>query len=61
MNAAPVRADERDAFDRLVRQCARFRLMSHRTYPRGVFRFRSIEEAQFAREFQEQPPGIPNS
>ena len=36
-------------FDRFLRHCARFRLMSPRTYPRGVFRFRDLSEAQAAR------------
>ncbi len=49
MNAAPVRVGEPDAFDRFVRQCARFRLISPRKYPRGVFKFRSLREAQDAR------------
>ncbi len=50
MNAAPVLAPGGSAFDRFVRHCARYRAISPRTYPRGVFRFRSIEEAQAARE-----------
>ena len=51
MNAAPIHADARDAFERFVRHCARYRLIARRNKPRGVFRFRSIEEAQAAREF----------
>ena len=50
MNAAPVRVPEGDAFERFVRPCARYRKIAPRRYPRGVFRFRSIEEAQAARE-----------
>jgi hypothetical protein len=49
MNAAPIRLDEQNAFERFVRHCARYRLISKRNYPRGVFKFRSIEEAQTAR------------
>ena len=49
MNAAPIRAVEQKAFERFVRHCARYRLISPRKYPRGVFRFRSLEEAQAAR------------
>lgn len=56
MNAAPIRADARDAFERFVRHCARYRMISQREHPRGVFRFRSIEEAQIAREFGGQGP-----
>lgn len=53
MNAAPIHADVRDAFERFVRHCARYRLISQRNKSRGVFKFRSIEEAQAAREFAE--------
>jgi hypothetical protein len=56
MNAAPIRSDARHAFDRFVRHCARYRLISQRKSPRGVFKFRSIEEAQAARMIQEQSP-----
>jgi hypothetical protein len=49
MNAAPIRGAERNAFERFVRHCARYRLISPRKYPRGVFRFRSLEEAQASR------------
>lgn len=38
-----------DAFDRFARQCARIFALAERSYPRGVFKFRSIEEAQAAR------------
>jgi hypothetical protein len=49
MNRASV-ADLRSSdFERFLRQCARYRAIAPRTYPRGVFRFRSIEEAQAAR------------
>jgi len=50
MNAAPVRVNARDAFGRFVRHCSRYQLISQRKRPRGVFKFRSIEEAQTARE-----------
>jgi hypothetical protein len=60
MNAAPVRAEARDAFERFVRHCARFRLVSHPNYPRGVFRFRSIELAQAARESGNRRLQVPN-
>jgi antitoxin (DNA-binding transcriptional repressor) of toxin-antitoxin stability system len=33
-----------------LRHCARFRAIAPRVYPRGVFKFRSIEEAQAARQ-----------
>lgn len=50
MNAAPIHVTEGDAFGRFVRHCARYRTIFPRTYPRGVFRFRTVEEAQAARE-----------
>ena len=50
MNAAPVRAGAGEAFDRFVRHCARYRAISPTVYPRGVFKFRDIVEAQAARE-----------
>ena len=50
MNASPVPTNSADAFDRFVRHCARYRAIAPRTYPRGVFKFRTIDEAQAARE-----------
>ena len=51
MNAAPIRVvTARNGFESFARHCGRFRLIYPRTYPRGVFRFRSLEEAQTARE-----------
>jgi hypothetical protein len=50
MNAAPVQVVPWSAFDRFVRHCARYWAIAPRAYPRGVFRFRTIEEAQAARE-----------
>ena len=50
MNAAPVRAVAGNSFDRFVRHCARYWAIFPRRYPRGVFKFRTIEEAQDARE-----------
>lgn len=49
MNAAPVLVAPGNAFDRFVRHCARYWTISPRTYPRGVYKFRSVEEAQAAR------------
>ena len=50
MNAAPVRVASGQPLDRFLRQCARYRAIFPRRYPRGVFKFRTIEEAQAARE-----------
>ena len=50
MNAAPVQAASGSAFDRFLRHCARYRAISPVSYPRGVFKFRNMTEAQAARE-----------
>jgi hypothetical protein len=52
MNKAPV-PESRGAgsnFERFLRHCARWWAIAPKQYPRGVFKFRSIEEAQKARE-----------
>lgn len=49
MNAAAVLARPGEGFDRFARHCARYWTIAPRVYPRGVFRFRSLEEAQEAR------------
>ncbi len=49
MNAAPIRLVAGDSFDRFVRHCGRYWKVFPRRYPRGVFRFRTIGEAQAAR------------
>jgi hypothetical protein len=46
MNAAPLRASAPADFDRFLRHCARFWKIAPRVYPRGVFKFRSIQEAR---------------
>ena len=57
MNDAPIlRVPESHGFERFLRHCARYRAISPRTYPRGVFKFRGVEEAQAARaRVAEQP------
>lgn len=50
LNAAPVRARAGDAFERFVRHCRRYWMLFPRRYPRGVFKFRTLEEAQAARD-----------
>ena len=37
-------------FKRFLRLCARYRALVPRRHPRGVFKFRTLEEAQKARE-----------
>jgi hypothetical protein len=49
MNRAPVERSEPPTFEAFLRHCARYRRLARKEYPRGVFRFRSLEEAQAAR------------
>jgi hypothetical protein len=49
MNAAPVRGRAPAGFERFLRHCARYGSLAPRPRPRGVFKFRSLEEAQRAR------------
>ena len=48
-NAPPLRVPTPD-FERFLRHCARYWAIAPKRYPRGVFKFRSIEEAQKARD-----------
>lgn len=57
MNAARARTRSDDGFERFVRHCARYRSMVPRVRPRGVFKFRSLEEAQRARLFSRSASG----
>jgi hypothetical protein len=50
MARAPVVVPPGEGFERFARQCARYWKIAPRIYPRGVFRFRSLDEAQAARE-----------
>ena len=50
MAAAPVIVTPGEGFERFARQCARYWKISPRDYPRGVFRFRELADAQAARE-----------
>jgi len=49
MNAASVRASRGEGFDRFLRHCARYWILAPRVYPRGVMKFRSVDEAEEAR------------
>ena len=49
MNRAPILAIGDHSFERFLRHCARYWAIAPRHYPRGVFKFRGIEEAQAAR------------
>ena len=46
MNKAEIR---RGDFESFLRHCARWWAIAPKRYPRGVFKFRTIEEAQEAR------------
>ena len=50
MNKAPVPESQTPDFERFLRHCARYWAIAPKRYPRGVFKFRSIEDAQRARE-----------
>jgi hypothetical protein len=50
MNKAPLPERQTPHFERFLRHCARYWAISPKHYPRGVFKFRSIEEAQEARK-----------
>lgn len=54
-DAAPVERGG-DGFDRFLRHCARYWALAPRTYPRGVFKYRSVEEAGHAREQHRDVP-----
>ncbi len=66
MDAAPVVVPPGEGFERFARHCARYWRIAPRVYPRGVFRFRTLAEAQAARErvtdasvarLRSRPPG----
>jgi hypothetical protein len=50
MNKAPLPELREPHFERFLRHCARWWAIAPKKYPRGVFKFRTIEEAQKARE-----------
>lgn len=49
MNGPPARSAPPSDFERFLRHCARYWAIAPRTYPRGVFTFRTLEDAQHAR------------
>jgi hypothetical protein len=55
MNDAPVMARGGDGFERFLRHCARYWAIAPRIYPRGVFTFRTVEQAQEARARHRAP------
>ncbi len=61
MNLAPVSRTRSPDFERFLRHCARYWAIAPKTYPRGVFKFRSIEDAQQARARHPVGVEIPKS
>ena len=49
MNLAPVSPSGRPDIERFLRHCAHYWKIAPKVYPRGVFKFHSIEEAEKAR------------
>lgn len=49
-NDAAVRSPRSNGFERFIRHNALLRQLSNFSYPRGVYRYKSLEEAQHARE-----------
>jgi len=50
MNKAPVPKLRGSNFERFLRHCGCWRSIAPKHYPPGVFKFRTLEEAQKARE-----------
>lgn len=50
MNRAPVPRSRVPDIERFLRHCARYWAIAPKVYPQGVFKFRTIEEAQKARD-----------
>lgn len=50
LGSTPVIVSSHEGFERFARHCARYWAIVPRVYPRGTFKFHTIEEAQAARE-----------
>ena len=50
MDAAAVVVPPGQGFERFARHCIRYWRVAPRVYPRGVYRFRTLAEAQAARD-----------
>jgi hypothetical protein len=61
MNAADLGDPRAGDFERFLRHCARYWRLAPRVYPRGVFKFRSIDEAEALRSRHRPPPGVVDS
>lgn len=51
-NDAAIPSPKSNGFERFIRHNALLRRLSNFSYPRGVYRYRNLEEAQHAREFR---------
>lgn len=49
MNKAPEPNSQEPPFERFVRLCSQYWAIAPKPYPPGIYKFRSIEEAQKAR------------
>ena len=58
MNAADSVDARGGDFGRFLRHCAQYWQLAPRVYPRGVFRFRSIDEADAASSRHRPPPRL---
>lgn len=56
MNAAPQRSSTDADFDRFLRQCQRYWKIAPRAYPRGVLKFKSIEDARHPSRYAGRSP-----
>lgn len=55
MNRASVARLHPSPFEAFLRHCARYRALARKAHPRGVFKFRTLEEAQAARLADPKP------
>jgi hypothetical protein len=58
MNRALLPGTRGNDFERFLRHCARYRAIAPKDYPRGVFTFRTIEDAQHAPAMRAEPRSI---
>ena len=55
MNAAKAPPHEGSDVEAFLRHCARYWAIAPKTYPRGVFKFRTLDDAQAARATGREP------
>ena len=46
MNAAPPRGSTESDFDRFLRHCARYWTLAPKVYPRGTWKFKTIDDVR---------------